>query len=151
MTLERADWHWDSAEKQYREKNNCSGALTDEQQWEIWLKAANHIGMFLWWIIDRGFEGENLDAGECDMVRNGQMTGTEFFMRYCDGKLWDDDIREDVLPFVNEYFNGAYLNDYCSCCIDETEKPLYEVISDKADYEKLREKIDTAYRTFLLK
>ena len=24
MTLERADWHWDSAEKQYREKNNCS-------------------------------------------------------------------------------------------------------------------------------
>ena len=82
---------------------------------------------------------------------NGQMTGTEFFMRYCDGKLWDDDIREDVLPFVNEYFNGAYLNDYCSCCIDETEKPLYEVISDKADYEKLREKIDTAYRTFLLK
>ena len=83
MTLERADWHWDSAEKQYREKNNCSGALTDEQQWEIWLKAANHIGLFLWWIIDRGFEGENLDAGECDMVRNGQMTGTEFFMRYC--------------------------------------------------------------------
>ena len=36
----------------------------------------------LWWIIDRGFEGENLDAGECDMVRNGQITGTEFFMRY---------------------------------------------------------------------
>ena len=31
MTLERkADWHWDSA-KQYREKSNCSGALTDPE------------------------------------------------------------------------------------------------------------------------
>lgn len=92
-----------------------------------------------------------MNAEECAMVRNGQLTGTEFFMRYCDGKLWDGDIREDILPFVNEYFNGAYLDDYCDCCIDETEKPIYEVISGKADYEKLREKIDAAYRAFLLK
>ena len=92
-----------------------------------------------------------MDAEECDMVRNGQLTGTEFFMRYCDGKLWDGDIREDIVPFVNEYFNGAYLDDSCDCCIDETEKPIYEVISGKADYEKLREKIDAAYRAFLLK
>lgn len=92
-----------------------------------------------------------MNVKECAMVRNGQLTGTEFFMRYCDGKLWNGDIREDILPFVNEYFNGSYLDDYCDCCIDETEKPIYEVISDKADYEKLREKIDAAYRAFLLK
>lgn len=153
MSIDRADWHRDSAEKLYREKNNCIGALTDEQQWEIWLKAANHIGLFLWWIIDRRFEGENLAPEDCAMVRNGQMTGTEFFMRYCDGKLWNDDICEDILPFVNAYYlnDGAYLDDYCECCLDEAEKPLYEVISGKLDYEKLRKKIDSAYRTFLTK
>ena len=151
MAIDRADWHFESAEKLYREQNNCFDALTDEQQWEIWLKAANHIGLFLQWIIDKGFEGENLEAEDCAAVRNGQMTGTEFLMQYCDGKLWDDDIREDILPFVNDYYaeGDSYFSDYCDCCLDETEKPPYAVISGKEDYDKLSQKIDLAYQNYL--
>ena len=33
-------------------------ALSNEQINEIWLCAANHIGLFLRWIIENGFEGE---------------------------------------------------------------------------------------------
>lgn len=53
MSIDKADWHWDDAEKLYRKTNNVEGKLTEEQQEEIWLLASNHIGLFLRWLIDR--------------------------------------------------------------------------------------------------
>jgi hypothetical protein len=61
MAIDRADWHWDSAEEGYREAHGITGDLTQDQINQIWLLAANHIGLFLQWIIDRGFEGEDAD------------------------------------------------------------------------------------------
>lgn len=46
MSIDKADWHWDDAEKLYRKTNNVEGKLTEEQQEEIWLLASNHIGLF---------------------------------------------------------------------------------------------------------
>ena len=31
MAIDKADWHWDSAEKTYRKKHNITGELTEEQ------------------------------------------------------------------------------------------------------------------------
>lgn len=56
MAIDRADWHWESAEQEFRETNGIAGELTQEQINQIWLLAANHIGLFIQWIIDRGFE-----------------------------------------------------------------------------------------------
>ena len=59
MAIDRADWHWETAEEEFRETNGITGELTQEQINQIWLYAANHIGQFVRWIIDRGFEGED--------------------------------------------------------------------------------------------
>lgn len=116
MAIDRADWHWDSAEELYRKNRNITGDLTDEQEEIIWLFAGNHIGLFLRWIIEHGFEGEDVDEDECGKVRSGQMSGTEYLLKNCDGKFWDEDIREDILPFVEFYYNGDnYFNDYGNC------------------------------------
>lgn len=50
MSIDRADWHWESAEKLFRKKYNVVGNLTEEQANKIWLFAANHIGLFMKWI-----------------------------------------------------------------------------------------------------
>lgn len=42
MTIDRADWHWDSAEKLYRETHGIIGELTETQEDEIWSMSANH-------------------------------------------------------------------------------------------------------------
>ena len=148
MAIDRADWHWDSAEEFFRKNCNITGELTDEQEENIWLFAGNHIGLFLRWIIEHGFEGEDVDEEECGKVRSGQMSGTEYLLKNCDGKLWDEDIREDILPFVEFYYNGDnYFNDYGSCCIAD-DKPCYGVISGEEDYQRLRSKIDIAYEQF---
>ena len=31
MAIDRADWHWDTAEKEFRETNGITGGLTQEQ------------------------------------------------------------------------------------------------------------------------
>ena len=161
MAIDRADWHWDSTEKQNRTTHGVKGELTEEQYNEIWLLAANHIGLFLQWVIDKGFEGEEADPEGCEKVRKGEMTGTEYLLAYCDGKLWDDDIREDVLPFVKRYYGqsedkdngqdvtGDYLGDYVDCCCSDTEhKPVYGVISGSEDYAKIKVLIEEAFARF---
>ena len=77
MSIDKADWHWDDAEKLYRKTNNVEGKLTEEQQEEIWLLASNHIGLFLRWLIDRGFNEliDESDEESCVQVREGKMSG----------------------------------------------------------------------------
>lgn len=154
MAIDRADWHWETAEEEFRETNGITGELTQEQINQIWLYAANHIGQFVRWIIDRGFEGEDADPELCEKVRRGEMSGTEYLMINCDGKLWESDIREDVLPFVMAYYydeSGEYLTHYADCCLDDDDKPCYGVITGEEDYRRLKSKIDNAYERFLAK
>lgn len=106
MAIDRADWHWDSAEELYRKNRNITGDLTDEQEEIIWLFAGNHIGLFLRWIIEHGFEGEDVDEDECGKVRSGQMSGTA---RDClsdavktFAKKTDENVKIGIVPFSSE-------------------------------------------------
>ena len=151
MAIDRADWHWDTAEKKFRETNGITGGLTQEQIKQIWLLASDHIGLFVQWIIDRGFEGEDADPEDCEKVRFRQMTGSEYLMINCDGKLCESDICEDVLPFVRAYYydeSGEYLAHYTECCLNNDDKPCYGVITGEEDYERLKAKINAAYESF---
>lgn len=156
MAIDRVDWHLDSTEKLYRETHGVKDMLSEKQCNEIGLLAANHIGLFLQWVIDRGFEGEESDPEGCEKVRKGEMTGAQYLLAYCDGKLWDVDIRKNILPFVESYYEdngnhdvGNYLGDYVDCCCSDTEnKPVYGVISGSEDYAKLKTRIDQAFDRF---
>lgn len=150
MAIDRADWHWDSTEELYRKTYSITGDFTEEQEDEIWSLSANHIGLFLRWIIENGMEGDEADEEECEKVRNGQMSGSEYLLNNCDGKLWDEDIREDILPFVEYYYHAnGYFKDYADCCTNDNDKPLYGIISSENDYLQLKEKISGAYRNFM--
>ncbi len=152
MAIDRADWHWEIAEKLYRKTHNISGKLTEKQENEIWMFAANHIGLFLRWIIENNLEGDCADEEDCEKVRNGQMSGTEYLIDNCDGKFWDDDVKEDVMQFIEYYYDSNdYFIDYTECCINDDDKPLYGVISSNDDYLHLKKSIDAAYEIFLKK
>lgn len=149
MAIDRVDWHWDSAEKLYRENHDITAELTEEQANEIGLLAGNHIGLFVRWLIEHDLEGEDADEEDCLKVKSKQMTGTEYLMNDCDGKFWEEDVKDDVLPFVETYYESSdYFRDYAECCIDDEEKPLYGVISSEEDYLKLKKRIDHAYAEF---
>ena len=150
MAIDRMDWHWDSAEKAYRECTGNRDELTEEQQDEIQHYAADHIGLFLRWIIDNGFEGTDediIDQSECERVRRGDMSGTDYFLNNCDGKFWEDDLCESIIPFVNEYYE-QYLRDYM---VVIAEGECYTLLSGDKEYNMIRPVIDRAYENFTMK
>lgn len=147
MSIDRYDWHYDSAAKAYRERNNITGELTEEQSNEVCLYAADHIGLFLRWIIENGFEGEESDPEGCELVRKGEITGAQYLMDHCDGKFWDSDICEEIKPFVAEYYESdknLYFNDLEAM----PDYKIYETISGDAEFNVLKTFIDKAYEEF---
>lgn len=149
MSIDRADWHYDSALKEYRSRMNLSEAsvLSNEQINEIWLCAADHIGLFLRWIIENGFEGEESDPEGVGLVRNGKISGAEYLMEYCDGKFWDSDVRDDILPFVEEYYEEEYFTDYGKAVLTG-KTPVYSVFSAEKEYKRVKKRIDKAYNKY---
>jgi len=145
MAIDKADWHWDDTEKLYRKTNNVEGKLTEEQQEEIWLLASNHIGLFLRWLIDRGFNEliDESDEKYCVQVREGKMSGAEYIMYILDGVLCDDVIKPDVYDFVEKYYDEQYFKDYGETCpVKDLSVPCYGFISGDDDYNALRPLID---------
>lgn len=146
MSIDRADWHVDTSEQEFREATGIQGELTTEQINQIWLKAANHIGFFFQWIVDRGFEGDNVDPEGCAMVRSREISGAEYLMEYADGKFLEPDVWEDVLPFVEAYYE-KYFKDYEKCCeIDDTS--YYGTSTSEESYKQLKKYIDAAYESY---
>lgn len=150
MAIDRADWHWDSAEEAYRERTGKQGTLTEEQEDEIWHYAADHIGLFLRWIIDNNYETTDedyADPEDCERVRSGEISGVDYLMNNCDGKFWDDDLCEDILPFVKNYYD-RYLKDYTDIVANGK---CYTLLSGDKEYNKIRPIIDKAYENFINK
>ncbi len=150
MAFDRVDWHWDSASALYCRKHGISSDdLTQAQIREIDLYAANHIGLFLRWLIENDLVGKGADRKCCEKVRNGQMSGAEYLLDCCDGKFWDADVKKDALAFVRFYYGeNAYLDDYTQCCTNETDKPVYGVLTGENDYLLLKQNIDRAFMLF---
>ena len=149
MYIDKADWHWDSAAKLYKESHCITGKFTQKQIDDIYLYACNHIGLFIKWLIDNNLQGEDADAKACQMVRDNLMTGAEYLMRELDGKFCDQDVSECVLEFVNQYYGNEYFNDYGAACpCNKHCAPCYSFISDINDYNALKTYIDAAYKKF---
>ena len=95
-------------------------------------------------------ESDDADKEDCEKVRNGQMSGTEYLFRNCDGKFWNEDVKEDLLPFIEFYYSSNdYYKDYTECCTNDYDKRCFGVISSEDDYLRLKEKIDEEYKNFL--
>lgn len=114
--------------------------------------AATHIGIFFAWVVDNGLEGyyhrreheEDLHA-----LRNRLMTGREYLIKNCDGKLLAEDMDAEANQFCRYYYGdehnyGDYVEDYfkvlsCDCA------SLYHVQDTWGNYERIRPVIDKAY------
>lgn len=161
MSIERVDWHYDSAEKEYIKEKKLSdnSAFTADDIDEIYRRAANHIGLFMNWLIDNDFIGDENkeDVEAIEAVKSGSMSGVEYLLDYCDGKFWECDVREDILPFVKEYFGDknfiSYYDDYGKWHDERygDDTHVYSIVSGREDYLSFKPVIDRAYGKFISK
>lgn len=98
--------------------------------------AATHIALFLKWCFKKGWAGDlHLTEAAEDTQRliEGSLSATEFFLRYCDGTLTDEDLNVEGNAFASQYYGeqGLYLEDYAEHFGDL----MFEVAESEHDFE----------------
>lgn len=130
--------------------SKLSFELTDEDQEIIWDYAANHIAFFITWIIQNNFIS-SLHVNEkkdIDAVKNEKMKGKDFLMNNCDGVLLREDLSDEILEFVDLYYDTNYFDDYCDCMENELHRTVLGVEFSWKDYNIFKLVIDKAYANY---
>lgn len=114
---------------------------------------ATHIALIMKWCFQRGWAGEmhtEDDRANTDLqkVISGELKATKFFMRWCDGKLTDEDFTEEGNNFLKSYYGNEtdlYTPDYA-----ENFGDLMYVQGEEAhDYNKLSAMVEKRYHEFI--
>ena len=107
--FDNANWHFDDAYNGYCKRFNCEENKENENHIEVGITyAATHIGMYMAWIIKHNLEGDihkKYSNEDLEKVRSEKMTGVEFLLKNCDGKLLSEDFNKEGIEFTIDY-NG---------------------------------------------
>jgi len=111
---------------------------------------ATHAGMYLAWALLNGLGGDLFASEEPEIVAELQtksITPGKFFLKYCDGKLTDDDLSEVGNQFTEVYFDfekGRFVEDYEEVLAESLES-LYHVPDTWESFDRLRPVIDKRF------
>lgn len=110
--------------------------------------ASTHPGMFLCWAVDRGLESPLLRKHfrhELDDLKKRRMTGGEFLIRCCDGKLTNDDLNDLGTAFADSYYaTDAYIDDYADVFGNVVES-LYDVEDNWDNFKLISDVLDKRF------
>ena len=147
---DKAEWYYDEELKYYLDISGKSEKeLTDADREIIWDYSCNHCAMFLTWAIMRGYCGDihlKDEPGAVESVKKREMTGTVFFIKYCDCTLWREDFSDNILPFVDAYYYSRYLDEYSRVVQQKLNKGPWGISFSWEDYEVIEKILDKAYR-----
>lgn len=136
FSVDKAQWQWDSALENFCEQTQKSNdSLTEEDESVIWEYAAHHIAFFLTWLLRHDYLSEmhyNEYKQDIEAVKAKTMTGMEYLVTNCDMVLCKNDISDEVLVFVDTYYDVNYLSDYS----DYMEDRALSTIFLWEDYER---------------
>ncbi len=148
--FDRVDYWYEKAYHNYLSlTKKQEKELTEEDMREIERYAANHIGFFLTWMIKHHFEGKiHLDDNErAEAVRREELLGVDFFLDDCDGKFWEEDVSDEICPFVRSYYE-RYMSEYADWVVHELGDLPLEFVGSWEDYHAFEGVLDRAYALF---
>lgn len=136
MKYDDASWHY-------------GGTFPEGQPEE---HGGTHIAIFLKWCFAKGWAGALHMQEEPDAVASvvsGEMSGTAFLFKYCDGKFIDEDLNEEGNAFAAQYYgsDGLYLDDYAEVFGDL----MYVAPEEAHDYSKLSNMLNARNKSGILR
>jgi len=150
FTGDKAEWYFEEEMKHYlAAAGKSEKELTDADREMIWNYSCNHCVMFLTWAIMKGYCGQvhlKEEPEAVDAVKKREMTGTAFFIKYCDCKLWREDFSDKILPFVDAYYYSRYLDEYSRVVQQKLNKGPWGIAFSWEDYEVIEKALNKAYR-----
>jgi len=110
-----------------------------------------HIALFLRWCFAKGWAGDahcEEEPEDTRRVAQGTLPATEFFFKYCDGKLTDEDLNEDGNAFAEQYYGdaGLYFQDYAT----HFGALMYVAPEEAHDFEAFSSVLEARYQSGIL-
>lgn len=137
MKYDDASWHY-------------GGSFPEGQPIE---NGGTHIALFLKWCFSKGWAGnlhleQEQEPEAIQALVNGEMSATEFFFTYCDGKFIDEDLNDEGNTFASKYYgdNGLYLEDYA----ENFGELMYVAPESLHDFKKFSAMLDARFASGLL-
>lgn len=135
MKYDDASWHY-------------GGEFPDDSPQEF---GATHIAMFLRWCFNKGWAGDlhlEEEPEDTQRVIDGSMSATEYFLKYCDEKLTDEDLNSKGNAFAENYYGdkGLYLPDYAKHFGDL----MYVAPESAHDFELFSKVLESRYQSGVL-
>lgn len=149
--FDKAEYYFEDALKNYCymfDKNESD--LTDKDHNEIMRYAGNHIGFFITWVIRRGHIGDMhkedpVEAAAVEKVKNGEMLGIDFLMEYCDGRLYPEDMSDEMVSFAARFYE-RYFGYYSDFVVRKLDDLPLEFIGSWEDYLAFEPTLDRLYK-----
>lgn len=149
FSADKAEWYYEQEMQNYLKTTGKSDQdLNDVDNNLIWEYSCNHCAMFFTWAIMKGYCGDihlKDEPEAVEAVKKREMTGTVFFIKYCDCKLGREDFSDKILPFVDAYYS-RYLDDYCGIVQKQPNKKPLGLSFSWEDYKVIEKALDKAYR-----
>ena len=108
---------------------------------------ATHTGMFVTWAIRKGlFVDADAPADAVEAVRQGTLSGRDFLLQHCDGKLTSESFNPEGDAFATKHYVG-YLEDF-QRLLCAGLKSDYLVEDSAANYEIMARALDQRWASF---
>lgn len=160
----KSKWIWEDAAKEYLKKNNINSIeeLTEEDNDKIYEYASMPAVYFFVWLVENKYMSSyfyaDYDSSFINKIINRQSSPVEYFTIGLDCALTRDDISEQILPFVDNYFeveskrnyiNFSYLDksDYYDCIKNE-QGFIFCIDFSWSIYDRISKKINNAYSEY---
>jgi hypothetical protein len=109
---------------------------------------ATHIGMFVGWAIHaRLWRAGGDDSEALSSVRQRKLSGRDFVLGQCDGKLFSEMLDGAGEAFAESYYPGKYLEDYRENLVGDLPSD-YSVEDTWENFDRLSEVIDLRWAAF---
>lgn len=152
FTKDKAEWQYHSCLEEYcKLKNKNENEITEEEQELIWECSGLLISYFLTWLINNDFiNKENASVSEDDLnaVKERKIKTTNFFGRELDYTLTKEDISDDILGFVDDYYNSGFYKDYGEYMENVSGKNVFCCEFSWDDYDNIEKIIENAYKNY---
>ena len=118
--------------------------------------AAIHIGIFTIWAWKHGLGGDSFSefADEIsDILGKKELPPSEISIKFCDGKLTDEDLNEEGNEFASWYYEDdktGYGDDYKKLLAGNLPS-FYHVSDDWNSYAKMENRLNEVYKKWKIK
>lgn len=104
---------------------------------------------FLTWIIQNDFYNKDIfETEEIQLLKDEKISGTDFLMDHCDGKLVRQFINAEALDFIDYYYENKYFDDYCAFVEGEIKGTVLGIRFSWDMYHQFKPILDNAYKEY---